>query len=371
MLYDWSPQQDKALRVVSDWVKDQNSPQVFYLGGFAGTGKTTLAKYLAESTSFGVCFAAFTGKAAMVMRSKGCAGASTIHSLIYKAYVDKKTSEVEYYLNPDSAAATSNLIIIDECSMVDSKLGKDLLSFGTKVLVIGDPFQLPPVSSAGFFTNGDPDILLTEVHRHAKDNPVFRLSMDVREGRRLQYGQHGDSKIIKRSALADEELLLCDQVIVGANSTRMAYNHKMRALRHQPPNDMPVVGEKLICLHNNSKKGLLNGGMWKVVRTGQPGTNVNMTVESLDEVGAPRVGVNVPSGFFGANAAKFKVPPMMKYKVDEFTYGHAITCHKSQGSQWSDTVVFDESDMFREDSCRWLYTAITRASKKMTLVTSE
>src|SRR5262252_10348710 len=84
----FSPHQDAALRAVAGWLKSKpgrgRTPQVFRLFGYAGTGKTTLAKHVAEGVDGKVVFAAFTGKAALVMRRKGCAGASTIHSLIYK-----------------------------------------------------------------------------------------------------------------------------------------------------------------------------------------------------------------------------------------------------------------------------------------------
>ena len=60
-------------------------------------------------------------------------------------------------LNEDSPAAKASLIVIDECSMVDEELGRDLLSFGKKVLVLGDPAQLPPVKGGGFFTEQEPD----------------------------------------------------------------------------------------------------------------------------------------------------------------------------------------------------------------------
>ena len=80
---DWSPQQDKALKDVSAWLK-RGKPQVFRLFGFAGTGKTTLARHLAEHLDGSVVFAAYTGKAALVMRSRGCKDARTIHSLIYR-----------------------------------------------------------------------------------------------------------------------------------------------------------------------------------------------------------------------------------------------------------------------------------------------
>ena len=52
----------------------------------------------------------------------------------------------------------------------------------------------------------------------------------------------------------------------------------------------------------------------------------------------------------------------------ETVWGYAITCHKAQGSQWDDVVLFDESWAFRDTRERWLYTAVTRAQKEVTLI---
>jgi exodeoxyribonuclease-5 len=49
--------------------------------------------------------------------------------------------------------------------MIDAEMARDLLSFSVKTLVLSDPAQLPPTSGAGYFTNREPDFLLTEVHR--------------------------------------------------------------------------------------------------------------------------------------------------------------------------------------------------------------
>src|SRR5687768_1505408 len=78
----WGPEQDKALSDVADWMNDRGT-QLYRLFGYAGTGKTTLAKHFAEGIEGNVLFGAYTGKAAHVLRTKGCPGASTIHSLIY------------------------------------------------------------------------------------------------------------------------------------------------------------------------------------------------------------------------------------------------------------------------------------------------
>ena len=209
----WSPQQEAALAAVARWLK-AGEPQVFRLFGYAGTGKTTLAKHIAEGTDGGVVFAAYTGKAAHVMRTKGCVGASTIHSLIYRSRGEDENGPT-FALNDDSEAGKAALIVIDECSMVDEEIGRDLLSFGKPVLVLGDPAQLPPVAGGGFFTAAEPDIMLTEVHRQAAENPIIRMSMTVRDGGALEEGAYGDSRVVGRQNIDHEDILAADQVLVG------------------------------------------------------------------------------------------------------------------------------------------------------------
>ena len=185
----FSPEQDAALVAVSDWLK-QGFPQVFRLFGFAGTGKTTLARHLAEGVDGDVLFAAFTGKAALVLRSRGAKKASTIHSLIYRPRGEELVEDEDtgksamtplFTLNRQSPVANAALIVIDECSMVDEDLGRDLMSFGTPILVLGDPGQLPPISGGGFFTDHEPDVLLQEIHRQARDNPIIDLAQLARQ----------------------------------------------------------------------------------------------------------------------------------------------------------------------------------------------
>ena len=151
----WSPQQEGALRAVKMWLADKSGPQVFRVFGFAGTGKTSIALDLGNTTRGNVVYGAFTGKAASVMRKRGCDDAQTLHSMIYML-VETVDGEPKFALDPDSVVKRSDLVVIDECSMVGPELGQDLLSFGTKVLVLGDPAQLPPVDGAGFFTNAKP-----------------------------------------------------------------------------------------------------------------------------------------------------------------------------------------------------------------------
>src|SRR3954449_12440379 len=220
----FTPHQDAALTAASNWLKGaRGRASIFRLFGYAGTGKTTLVKHIAEGVDGKVLFAAFTGKAACVMRSKGCYSASTIHSLIYKTR--ESGEEVPSFdLWDEAPASKAALIVIDECSMVDAELGRDLMSFGVPLLVLGDPAQLPPIQGGGFFTEVEPDAMLTEVHRQAEDNPIIRLSMDIRAGERPKPGDYGDTQVVRRDDLDPQRVIEAEQVLVGRNATRRAYN---------------------------------------------------------------------------------------------------------------------------------------------------
>ena len=351
------------MKAVSAWLKDKNGPQVFRLFGFAGTGKSTLARHLAKDAGI-VCYAAFTGKAAMVMKKKGCKGASTIHALIYS--VDDRG---RFRLNPVSPLSVSDLCIIDEVSMVGEELGTDLMRFGKKILVLGDPFQLPPVGGeTGFFVNNDPDIMLTDIHRQAADNPIIRMSIDIREGRALEYGTYGESRVIRRADVQQQEVLDADQVIVGRNLTRQKYNVRLRQLKGFT-DPLPMVDDKLVCLKNDRPSRLLNGQLWRVLKNVKHANGeLVMSLTSEDFHSKEPTRVVSHKAFFGDEEEVNELEFGYKRALHHFTYGYALTCHKCQGSQWDNVFLFDESAAFRKDSQRHLYTAVTRAAERITVV---
>jgi len=362
----FTPHQDSALTAVADWLKaGRGRSSIFRLFGYAGTGKTTLARHIAEGVDGKVLFAAFTGKAASVMRSKGCQSASTIHSLIYRARESGEETP-SFELWNDAPASKAKLIVIDECSMVDAELARDLMSFGAPLLVLGDPAQLPPIQGGGFFTEAEPDAMLTEVHRQAQDDPIVRLSMDIRAGNRIAEGQYGATQVVRRDELDPKRVIDADQVLVGRNATRRAYNARLRQ-RRGFAEALPMAGDKLVCLRNNRRKGLFNGGLWMVKERPRARRQIlRMHLRPDEELGERTVKVSVRPECFTGGIEELEWPQRKKY--DEFDFGYVLTVHKAQGSQWDDVVLFDESRAFPDNRERWLYTGVTRAAKRLTVV---
>lgn len=359
-----SPQQDAAMKAVRNWLRSPGGPQVFYLAGFAGTGKTTLARLLAQDAGH-VVYAAFTGKAALVLASKGCRPASTIHSLIYT--LEDPDSPVPVFVrNPERELIDADLAVIDEVSMVGEELATDLLSFGKKVLVLGDPAQLPPVKGEGYFTSREPDFMLTEVHRQAQDNPIIRMSMTIREGGRLEHGTYGESRVIRRADVNADLVTGADQVLVGVNRTRRLYNNRIRQLKGYEGRF--AIGERVVTLKNDSKRGILNGALWDVTRvTYQDEDESNLHIAPVD-AGMVKDHAEVRTHHAWLEGRESELDWRVKRTFQPVDYGYVLSCHKAQGSQWDNVLIFDESAVFRENHAAWLYTAITRAADRVTVV---
>lgn len=408
-------EQELAIEAMTRWMNSPDSPQVFLLVGPAGTGKTTLAGRIAASSSRRWLYASYTGKAALVMQQKGCEDARTIHSLIYRpdgeamaaaekaeAKAKKKAKgktgqekgsggsagdgdpsrsklQPQFRLWDDSPLCWARGLIVDEFSMVDQEVGKDILSFGKKVLVCGDQDQLPPVSGGGFFTGRTPDFALTKVYRQAAGSGILDLATHVREGRSLRdrvgwSSPSGDCEVISRDGRAASEIMermvSADQVIVGTNRTRHQFNDRYRRLSGIA-SPYPVVGDKVICLRNDRRAGLLNGSRWRVLEQSlwSDARVVEMTLATEDGTTPGQVTVRSWTDHFLGKEKQLDELGPVRMSRQEFDFGYYVTCHKAQGSQWDDVVLYDESGVFDQDTRRrWLYTGVTRAARRLLVV---
>lgn len=417
---NWSGQQDKALMEVSDWMDDPDRP-TFYLAGYAGTGKTTLARHFAENTNGLVLFAAFTGKAASVLAAKGCEGARTLHSILYEVGeadrsklreleqrlrtilamkpVDdthrvsllrqadeienkiklerKRTAGPRFSLNSESTLKEAELLILDECSMVDNKLAEDVLSFNKKVLVLGDPAQLPPVRGTGYFTSRRPDVLLTEIHRQARDNPIIRAATALREHRPIPFGDWGAVRHLSKNEIDKYEFIPNrvkdgSQVLCGFNKSRRGINITVRRSMGNHSR-YPVNGEQLVVLRNDRELGVLNGVLCTASGDAEPDMDDDCHMIRLDYEGhiVPTTPMDrVPFDIYLKPELEKHYSPGMHPHLLQCDWGYALTVHKSQGSEWNDVTLYDDGFGSRQQGLRWkwLYTGATRAMDRLTII---
>lgn len=358
--------QHKAIKAIQEWYEDTSGPQEFYLAGFAGTGKTTLASMFLEDFHLKAVTATYTGKAAHVLRQKGVA-ASTIHSLIYEPVPGSRP--VEFRLALESSLQYADLLILDEVSMVPGDIADDLRSFGKKMLVMGDPGQLPPVRGQGAFTNRRPDVFLSEIHRQALDSPILRLATMAREGKPLPLDDYGDGVVVAeydRSYLKAEDT----QVICGTHKNRWAITAVLRREEgiDNNANMFPLEGEPIMCCKNDKSVGLFNGMMGDMVEDTKVIDKWSLMMD-VECDGTKHEELYVDPSLFYAHRDRQRMPEQPRERGTQwFDFAYAITCHKAQGSEWPSVAIIDDSHVFREDRDRWLYTAITRASQRLALL---
>ena len=361
------------------------------ISGYAGSGKTTLVQFIIKALNLSeseVCYIAYTGKAALVLKEKGCLNAMTAHRLLYHSFRNKdgsykhipvRTHEMPHY----------KLIVVDEVSMMPKTLWDLLLSHNMPVLALGDPGQLPPMGE----DNGILDkahIFLDEIVRQAQESEIIKLSMEIRSGKSLIPFKGKQVQIIGRSELTDGMLLWADQIICAKNTTRKQINNRVRELIFNTKDPKPVEGDKVICLQNQwdtiSEYGdtLVNGTVGTVSYIRYRDTkklHPQLLIDLLPEGTQPSAcdadpyfrDLNIDAqllidGEPTVTNQNFKTFSKMEKPI-EFDYGYAITCWKAQGSEYGKVLLFEE-DFPRnaEEKIKYLYTGITRAKDKLVII---
>lgn len=364
------------------------------IGGYAGTGKSTLVKFIVEAlgvSETSICYAAYTGKATQVLLKKGNRNVSTLHKLLFDVKLNFSTGTYTFL---EKETLDYSIIIVDEVSMVPKKFVDILNRKADYVIYLGDPFQLPPVVEDQ--DNGllqSPHIFLDEIVRQARENEIIRLSMDIREGKSLV--PHKGEQVIISSQMNPGMMVWADQILCGTNSTRNYLNNYVRQMDGRGKN--PESGEKVICLKNswntfssqgnplvNGTIGYLNIERTKTFRIPYRRENSRFPVIQCsisDEYGSESysdIFIDKKMLISGEHSYNSKDFALLSRKSSikenggvpyEFAYGYAITTHKAQGSEWDKVLIVEENFPFnKEEHRRWLYTSVTRASEKVVLI---
>lgn len=340
-------QQMTALYHLHDGIRGNKLQQT--LGGYAGTGKTTLVKYLKGlHEDFSVC--AFTGKAANVLRRRGI-HATTIHSLIY---TPEKLPDgtVEFVLKP---ILDCGGIIVDEASMVSEELYHDLCSFNIPIVWIGDHGQLEPVGTE-FNLMHNPMYKLETIHRNAGE--IAQFAQHLRQGRPAA-AWNGDGSQIEFGTYWDvspKQYSEADQIICAYNKTRVRTNKTVRD--YLGYENVLEIGEKVICLQNNNELLIFNGMQGRI-----KGLNQTENRHFLDLVTDEDEWSQIRYDRFQFGQEK-SVTEWYENMPNPFDYAYCITCHKSQGDEWSNVMVIEQRCKNWEHR-RWAYTAASRAKNKL------
>jgi exodeoxyribonuclease-5 len=390
--YQLSGDQAAALQAIGTWYKGKTAPYLT-LGGYAGTGKTTLIAYLRKALQdyeekTAVAFCAFTGKAARVLDDRlkehnvmrGGDNVSTIHSLIYTAQLDDHGAVASWQLKEK---IDYDLIVVDEASMIDEGIWNDLLTFNVPILAVGDHGQLPPVGSS-FNLMADPQLRLDRIFRQEVGSAIIEVATLARMNGFIPVGEYGSG--VRKLDRRDEETNLVVQdllenynndtlLLCGYNTTRHKLNQAVRQYR-DVESPLPQSGDRVVCLRNNRTSKVYNG---------MTGT-INNLMDALDdpehlfwmaEIALDnedyRYYGHILRSTFGAQPPEGRLPLAPDTTPpDLFDFGYALTVHKAQGSQSSKVVVFEErfSKMSDDDYKRWLYTAVTRAEHELIIIGS-
>lgn len=397
MSIEFNNDQIYALYKLEDWYNSQDK-QVFNLSGAAGTGKTTLIRYLIERLGLEqdeVAFVAYMGKAAMQMCRNGLR-AQTIHSLIYDFDKEIEIDEEGHMVLTKSGKPKFKfvfrlkerlpkdykLIVVDEASMVNREMAKDLLSFDIPIIALGDLNQLPPVFGKPFFLE-EPDYILTQVMRQSEDNPIIYLAHQILERKPLKCNIYGNTlAIIPKSSMTPLNLKQADIVLTCTNSLRGMVNDTFRQqILSLPRLDFPNVGEKIICRKNNWTEHIMNKSIF--LTNGISGTIEHCDMESFDTTRSS-IDIDFKPDFLDKSFKNLRIDydrlfaklggeidpsPQFGPVKNQFEFAYAITVHLSQGSQYPNVLfMLEDFGCDAETYKKLQYTAVTRASKRLTVV---
>jgi exodeoxyribonuclease-5 len=277
------------------------------------------------------------------------------------------------YFDGFGAKMGQGVLIIDEASM----LGKDTLAMCQqafeRILLIGDPGQLPPVKDIPALADV-PGVTLTEIHRQAADSPIVQLAYQARSNAVNWYALVPKPGALEEARSARAAAFLTSPLIVWRNATRLHCTHAIRAALGYPL-DTVVPGEPLVCRatsQDDRALGFVNNALFRVVEV-RNGPYVIVIPDGAEDTPATREVIRLHlEELHGAAIHPSAIP---------FRFGYCLTAHTAQGGEWA-TVHIAKPDLLAymgqcrqrggyhlDDGARWAYTAITRAKERLIFLT--
>lgn len=366
------------------------------ISGYAGTGKSTLVRFIIEALGISeveVCYCAFTGKAAEVLRKKGNLNSLTLHKLLYENYPRKDGT---FYRRPKFSLGYE-IIVVDEISMVPKEMIDLLLKYPVFCIFLGDPFQIPPIcadTDNGLLKN--PDIFLNEIMRQAAESEIIQLTMKIRNNEPISYFKGKEVIVIPKEELLTGHLTWADMIICATNQQRWKINNQVRDIlgykNELEENEKVIVKRNYWGYMNEDCEPLVNGSIGTIHNIKNFYMHIPRKIKE-----APNKRIDIFEANFVPEVGKAYLPfiydkdflmkevspitPQIEYNIRRLpleeqiaiplrmTYGYAITCHAAQGSQWDKVLVLEEGFPYnKEEHARWLYTACTRPAEKLVLV---
>ncbi len=383
----YSGQQEQAIREAA-------SSGLLLITGGPGTGKTTILNgilSLFEQMDIKCLLAAPTGRAAKRLTEVTGQEASTIHRLL-EAGIDPATGQM-FFAKDENSPLKADAVIVDEMSMVDIQLLHSLLRAipqGKRLILVGDPDQLPPVGPG--FPFGDmlrsemlPTVKLTEIFRQAQE------SLIVMNAHRVNHGEMPELKNVKSDFFflpckSEDELR---KTIAGLCAVRL-------------PEKMGIPADQIQVLSPTRKGGVgtmvLNQTLQSVLNPAHPtkkerqfgdfsfreGDRVMQIRNNYDIMWKKNDGSSVGAGVFNGDIGTVSVidPHMETMSVvyddrtvdydfaqlNELEPAYAMTVHKSQGSEYRAVILAAWNGSPYLLSRSVLYTAITRAREMLIIV---
>lgn len=357
--------------------------------GSPGTGKTTVLKTVIElfrriKKNGKILLSAPTGRASRRMaESTGCSGAKTLHSALGLMSGDEAENAKD-----NKTPLDADLIIIDETSMVDMWLASKLfprIRPGTKVLLVGDADQLPSVGAGNVFRElisceMIPVTVLDEIFRQSKDSLIAYNAKFINENKtQLYYGeefQMKESQNQKEAAEQIKQLYLEEvaqsgiqnvQILSPFRSEGDASAEKLNAAIRElvnpivPGMDEFTVGSRTFRLGDRVMQMKNNYDLTWTMEDGSKGTGAfNGDIGTVVDITPDRSQM-----MLDMDGRLFAYQPIMAVELE---HAYAMTVHKAMGSEFDTVIVPILSAHMVLLHRNLLYTAITRAKRRVILV---